>query len=246
MRTFATLVLSAFALAGFAFATPIDVANISNNSNVTAACGDTGGTACYFGTNAPANVTNGNLASPWVAPGLTANPFLLVNLGGVYTNVANVQVVGMGVTGLFSAFDVYVGGSSTVVTSGMTSTASLAAMEASMTEVMTVTNQADQTPGNWTDTTTASLYGTAIQYVLYVAIPDTANASAGCASNSAGEDCPGSLGGSATVADMSNATGNQDDAFADEIEVNTTPEPAAASLVGLALLALGLVRRPRK
>jgi hypothetical protein len=222
MRSLVTLVVSVVAFAGSAFAT-----NIALNATVSS-CSVIGGTdGCSLTGFGAAKAVDGSTSTLWVAPGATAQPYLLVNLGSVVSGISNIQVQGTGNTNLFSAFDVFV-----------SATAPTASNLSSLTNVQSwgtlVLNEPDQLDSStvWTDVTTGAL--PSFQYVLYYAL----NGSDG--GHNTG--CPVTP---CTPGDSNGTVSGQDDAFVNEISVNT-PEPATLGLLSFAFLALGFVRRPRK
>ena len=150
MRIFAAVLIVAFVLASSAFAGNIALTSFG----ATVSCGGTP-SPCFltFGATQylPSNAIDGSLATEWVAPGGTQSPYLLINLGGLYT-VNSITVSGVGNAGNAIGFSVFAGTS-----------ASVATLEGG-TAVGTVASQAGGTA--WNDT--FSLAGSPlIQYVLY-------------------------------------------------------------------------------
>ena len=162
-----------------------------------------------------------------VAP-YNVEPYLLINLGQAYT-IDNVTVTGLGSTGLFTSFNVFVG---TGWTGGsFANNDLLTAPSTDLTgsiEVLSVTLQPDGGSG-WSISTNSTLSS----IITLASLAQTSNIQ---------------------YVELV-ATGTPDDgitydaALAGEITVNDpmpTPEPTTMGLAGLALLALGSASRFRK
>ena len=163
MRVFVTVLIAAFALASSAFAGNIAL------TPATATCGGTP-LPCFLTFPFPAgtqylasNTIDGNSATEWVAPGGTVNPYVLIDLLAPHT-VDNVDVFGVGNSGRFIGFSVFVGMSSDLTTLR------------SSTAIGTVANQPGGTA--WSDLFSVST-SSQIRYVLYdVTISNTGSADA--------------------------------------------------------------------
>jgi hypothetical protein len=99
----------------------------------------------------PSNVIDGDPSTEWVAAGGTVDPYLLIDLGGLYT-VDSVTVTGIGNTGNIIGFSVFTGTTSNVAT-----------LEAE-TPIGSVASQMGGTL--WSDTFSVST-AAPIEYVLY-------------------------------------------------------------------------------
>lgn len=114
MRIFVTALTLAFVLASSAFAGNVALTGLG----ASATCGGTpapcelnfGGT-----TYGASNTIDGNPATLWVAPGGTVNPYVLVDLGKLYT-IDFVTISGVGNAARSIGFSVYAGTSSSVST----------------------------------------------------------------------------------------------------------------------------------
>jgi hypothetical protein len=137
MRIFGTALILAFALASSAFA-----GNVAPLGTVT--CGTS--TPCEIPGFLATYAIDGNPATKWVAYGSTTSPYLLLNLGQLYT-VDSVTITGSGTPFYSIGFSVYVGTSSSPGT-----------LIGSKTEA------AGASP--WSDTFSVST-SSKIQYVLY-------------------------------------------------------------------------------
>ena len=205
----------ALALAGSASAS--NIALISLGATATASNQLSFNGVNYFATNA----IDGSLATEWVAPGLTGaptppttvEPWLLINLGQLYT-VDSVTVDGIGNPGLNTSFDIFVG-----TLAALTNIANGGAPGAGATLVLQVVNQAD---GSSWSLSGSVLTSSQIQYVLYEAVNVTIPSS-----NCANSSC---YPGSAVFSGQTPVSG-QEDAFTTEILVDAVPEPTTMGLV---------------
>lgn len=232
MRTFAPFVVAAFAIVGSASANNV---NLALSAASVSSCSTLPNTdACSLQGYGASNAVDGSSGTTWVAStpaGVSAqSPYLLIDVGYISTAVSSIQVQGLGNSGLFSAFDVFVG-NSLPTTTNLLNLTNLAAWGT------LVLNQPYQPDGTaWTDTSTASILGTPIEYVVLYALNG----------NDGGYNtgCPGTC--YAGNADFTAISG-QDDLAATEVVINdpVTPEPASIGLVSFTLLAFGFIRRRR-
>ena len=155
MRIFVTALTLAVALACSAFA-----GNVALSPGATATCEGTPTPCQLSGYGASLTIDGlGYLANPadeWVAPGGTANPAVLVNLGAAY-NIDYITITGVGNVGNQIQFELFVG------TNG--------ALSSTNTGVGTLvpgslTTQTATGTGAWSDTFAVSPF-TPIQYILY-------------------------------------------------------------------------------
>jgi len=150
MRIFVTALIVVLALTGSAFAGNVALSSLG----ATATCG--GDSPCFAtvgGTQyLPSNTIDGSLATTWVANGPTVDQYVLVTLNQPYT-IDSVTINGLGTTGDFQSFDVFVGGAGSTAASLLASTP--------------VGINADQVDGTaWSDTYSVST-SSPIQYILY-------------------------------------------------------------------------------
>jgi hypothetical protein len=161
----------------------------------------------------PSNVIDVNPTTEWVSPGGTIGPYLLINLGQLYS-VNSIQVDGVGNPGLTTSFNIYVGTSP-----------DLATLEGSQ-PVLSVLDQADGVA--WSLGT--NMVATSIQYVLYLATAST-------------QGCPSACyPGNAYFDNNAVPLAGQDDAFTTGIIVNAIPEPITFGPFAIALLSLVCLR----
>lgn len=235
MRSVVTALISVVVLAGSAFG-----GNIALSPGASAVCGGSGGAqgaaspesaVCqltYGGTTYGAgNTINGiGISAPsafppneWIAPVGLQDPYLLVTLAAPAT-VDWVTVSGYGTPGQELSFDVFVGSAATCA--GDT-TADQCANSLESTGVQidpggtTITGSAS----GWTSGPFAVSTSSQIQYVLY----DVTESNGFC------EFC---------------VTAAFDNAYAAQVYVDSTPEPATFALIGTGLLALGFKWRSRR
>jgi hypothetical protein len=109
MRIFVTALMLAVALASSAFAGNVALSGLG----ASATCGGT--PSCTLGSFVASNTIDGSLATEWVAPGGTVGPYVLVDLGQLYT-IDSVTISGVGNSGYSIGFEVFVGTSSNVAT----------------------------------------------------------------------------------------------------------------------------------
>jgi len=147
MRIFVTALMLAVALTSSAFAGNVALSGLG----ASATCGGT--PSCTLTTFVPGNAIDGSLATEWVAPGGTVGPYLLVNLGQLYT-IDSVTISGVGNASESIGFEVFVGTSSSVAT-----------LEGGTP--ITGGSQIIQADGTaWNDTYSVST-ASPIQYILY-------------------------------------------------------------------------------
>jgi len=232
MRTFVAVLFGALALGGSASA---------NNVALDPAAGglasiySVSGEAIWGGvTYSATNAIDGSTDTEWVGPGMGSSaapmPYLLIDLGQLYP-IYSVTVDGVGNSGLFTSFNVYVGGLADLLNISQGGAQGAAIL------VLQVMNQADGAPG-WSLTGLVPGGFTNTEYVLYEGVNDTTLSSSDCA----GDSC---YPGSAQFDSDESPISGQDDGFATEILANT-PEPSMIGLVSVALLGLGFARRFRK
>lgn len=145
MRIFVTALVLAVVLASSAFAG--NVALTSLGASAQSYCGLAGATSpCDYTTHVANWAIDGNSSTQWIANGAVFDPYVLINLGSLYT-IDFVSVSGVGNTGNTISFEIF---------GGTTSTPAVL--------LGTETNQAGGSA--WTDTFTLATPA-AYQYIEY-------------------------------------------------------------------------------
>jgi hypothetical protein len=107
MRIFVTALMLAVALASSAFAG--NVALTSLGATAQSYCGTGGATSpCDYTTHVANLAIDGNSSTQWIANGAVINPYVVINLGALYT-IDFVSVSGVGNTGNTISFEVFGG-----------------------------------------------------------------------------------------------------------------------------------------
>lgn len=167
MRAFLTALIAVFVLTSSAFAGNIAL-DPAAGGIATASCGGTetvpGNPNCWLISGIqylPSNAIDGDPNTKWIAPGGTTNPYLLINLGGLFT-VDSITVSGVGNPGYDMNFEVFAGGTQSP---GATNDQIAAALEAG--SAVGVYDAVGLSGGAaWTATFSVST-STPIEYVLY-------------------------------------------------------------------------------